>query len=287
MPEPALAMPASRINPTAFLWLLFAIGAATMNAPADLLATLHHLRVPDPDDAMRLVEVRDFVNGQGWYDLVQRRFGPPAGIPSHWSRLVDAPLAGLILALTPLFGRSLAEGAAAVLWPSLLFGVYAIVLYRGLRANFGGAPLWSPRRGDADARRHDPVRGGAGRSPRSPAHRDPRFGTGGHSRRGTGRVRRRYAWGVFPGGRTRRVAVPGGRRPLFLTGDWILRGRPALSAFVGFGAGLGCLAPLLFGAQVSPALWNRTACDALSPPWLFLAGGGFAIGLAARGSTDT
>ncbi len=63
--------------------------------------TIHHLRVPDTDDAMRLVEVRDLLAGQGWYDNVQYRFLPPGGVPSHWSRLVDAPIAGLILAFTP------------------------------------------------------------------------------------------------------------------------------------------------------------------------------------------
>ena len=30
------------------------------------------------DDAMRLVEVRDFLAGQGWFDLTQYRLGPPA-----------------------------------------------------------------------------------------------------------------------------------------------------------------------------------------------------------------
>jgi hypothetical protein len=29
----------------------------------------------DNDDGMRLVEVRDFLNGQGWFDLMQYRMG--------------------------------------------------------------------------------------------------------------------------------------------------------------------------------------------------------------------
>ncbi len=80
MPDraPPAELPARRINPAILLWLLAAFGFATMIAPADLGMVIH-LRVPDPDDAMRLVEVRDLVNGQGWFDLVQHRFGPPPG----------------------------------------------------------------------------------------------------------------------------------------------------------------------------------------------------------------
>ena len=45
------------------------------------------------DDAMRLVEVRDLLAGQGWFDLTQYRLSPPGGVAMHWSRLVDVPLA--------------------------------------------------------------------------------------------------------------------------------------------------------------------------------------------------
>src|SRR5882757_9611547 len=48
------------------------------------------------DDAMRLVEVKDLIAGQGWFDLTQHRLDPPAGTPMHWSRLIDLPLAALM-----------------------------------------------------------------------------------------------------------------------------------------------------------------------------------------------
>ncbi|GJD34738.1 hypothetical protein [Methylobacterium aerolatum] len=280
MPEPALAMPASRINPTAFLWLLVAIGLVTMNAPADISATLHHLRVPDPDDAMRLVEVRDLVDGQGWYDLVQRRFGPPVGIPSHWSRLVDAPLAGLILTLTPLTGRPLAEGAAALLWPGLLFCLYAVVLFRGVRATFGARSALIALV-VATQTLGVTIQFAAGRVDHHDIQLIAILGLafamiGGGARGG--------AVAGALGALSLAVGLEGlpflAAAALFLAADWILRGRPALAAFTAFGAALGLCAPVLFGAQVSPALWGRTACDALSPPWLFLAGGGLAIGLS-------
>ena len=46
----------------------------------------------DTDDAMRMVQVRDWLAGQGWYDLRALRLDPPAGTLMHWSRVVDLPL---------------------------------------------------------------------------------------------------------------------------------------------------------------------------------------------------
>lgn len=79
------------------------------------------------DDAMRLVEVRDLIAGQGWFDLVQHRLDPP-GIAMHWSRLIDGPLAGLILILRPLAGASGSEVITLVLWPALLFGAALLLV---------------------------------------------------------------------------------------------------------------------------------------------------------------
>ena len=75
------------------------------------------------DDAMRLVEVRDLIGGQGWLDLVQHRMDPPGGLSMHWSRLIDAPLAALILLLKPLLGMRGAEAVTLYFWPALLFAV--------------------------------------------------------------------------------------------------------------------------------------------------------------------
>ena len=75
--------------------------------------------VNDTDDAMRLVEVRDLLNGQGWYDLIQHRLDAPYGASMHWSRLIDTPIAGLILLFRPLLGAS-AETAAAYAYPLIM-----------------------------------------------------------------------------------------------------------------------------------------------------------------------
>lgn len=76
-------------------------------------------RFPDPDDALRLVEVRDLIAGQSWFDVHQYRIAAPEGVPMHWSRLVDIPLATLILALRPLLGQPLAELVTCIAVPLL------------------------------------------------------------------------------------------------------------------------------------------------------------------------
>ena len=75
------------------------------------------LALGDTDDNMRLLQVRALLAGQGWFDLVNHRFDPPIGLNIHWSRIVDLPIAGLILLLRPLVGTSWAERLACGLAP--------------------------------------------------------------------------------------------------------------------------------------------------------------------------
>src|SRR5256714_12517650 len=69
----------------------------------------------DTDDAMRLAQLRDWLGGQGWFDMRQTRVA--GGYESHWSRLIGAGVGGTLW----LFG-SVAEpappgGLARPLWP--------------------------------------------------------------------------------------------------------------------------------------------------------------------------
>ncbi len=73
------------------------------------------------DDAMCLVEVRDFLGGQNWFDLSQHRLDPP-GASMHWSRVIDLPLAAIISMLRPVTGQQVAELITLVAWPALLLG---------------------------------------------------------------------------------------------------------------------------------------------------------------------
>lgn len=73
----------------------------------------------DTDDNLRMSQVRALLAGQDWFDLRQYRLNPPYGANVHWSRLVDLPIAGLILALRPLIGGPDAERAAVAIAPML------------------------------------------------------------------------------------------------------------------------------------------------------------------------
>lgn len=88
-------------------------------------------RFPDPDDALRLVEVRDLLGGQGWFDLTQHRIDPAhGGVLMHWSRLVDMPLAGVMLLLRPVLGAGGAERAALLIVPMLTLAVVVMLVAR-------------------------------------------------------------------------------------------------------------------------------------------------------------
>jgi hypothetical protein len=73
----------------------------------------------DTDDNMRIMQVRALLHGQGWFDLRQYRLNPPFGANIHWSRLVDLPIAGLILGLRPVLGGAAAERWAVAIAPML------------------------------------------------------------------------------------------------------------------------------------------------------------------------
>jgi hypothetical protein len=75
----------------------------------------------DTDDNMRIMQVRAWLHGQGWYDLRQYRLNPPTGANIHWSRFVDLPIAGLILTLRPFLGGAAAERWAVAIAPMLPF----------------------------------------------------------------------------------------------------------------------------------------------------------------------
>jgi hypothetical protein len=92
----------------------------------------------DGDDALRLQQVRDLLAGQGWFNLTQYRIAPPDGVPMHWTRVVDLPIAAVIVLLRPLFGTAQAEVIAIVLVP-LLTLLAAIALTARLAARQFGA----------------------------------------------------------------------------------------------------------------------------------------------------
>ena len=73
----------------------------------------------DTDDAMRLAQLRAWLGGQGWFDLHQARMQPPEGYDTHWSRLIDAGLAGLLFLFGLFTDGASAERLMRAWWPLL------------------------------------------------------------------------------------------------------------------------------------------------------------------------
>jgi hypothetical protein len=81
--------------------------------------SIRYFALGDTDDNMRIMQVRALLHGQDWFDLRQYRMNPPFGANIHWSRLVDLPIAGLILLLRPVLGGAGAERWAVAIAPLL------------------------------------------------------------------------------------------------------------------------------------------------------------------------
>ncbi len=104
------------------------------------------LALPDTDDNLRLAQVRAWLGGQGWFDLVQHRFDPAHGGGNiHWSRLVDLPIAAIILLLQPLLGGADAERMAVAVAPQipllLLMFSLALTMKRLVHVNAWPLPI--------------------------------------------------------------------------------------------------------------------------------------------------
>jgi hypothetical protein len=91
----------------------------------------------DPDDATRLVMVRDLLAGQGWYDPSVARIAPPHGLVMHWSRLLDGAIAALLWALRQVAPAGPAEWLTRVVWP-LAWIPPAVLAALWLARNLGG-----------------------------------------------------------------------------------------------------------------------------------------------------
>jgi hypothetical protein len=127
-------------------------------------AAIQGFGLGDTDDNMRIMEVRAWLGGQGWFDLRQYRLNPPYGANIHWSRLVDLPIAGIKLALQPFVGGADAEKTAVAVAPLLpmllaffaaavtarrLIGPYAYGLALAvLLCGHSARSMWTPLRID-------------------------------------------------------------------------------------------------------------------------------------------
>jgi hypothetical protein len=125
---------------------LACLAALTAAAIFTLLGWAQHSPFEAPlllrgtDDMVRMVDVRDFLNGQSWFDQMQYRLGVEPGTLMHWSRLVDAPIAGLVMIGKALnFGNG--ERFASIAWPFLTFSAAFAGLFACVRRGAGSANL--------------------------------------------------------------------------------------------------------------------------------------------------
>ena len=102
-----------------FRLTLVAWAAVSIYFLIDRWPWIQALSLSDTDDNMRLMQVRALLGGQGWFDLRNYRLNPPIGFDIHWSRLVDLPIAGLILLLRPFVRYAEAERWACGIAPLL------------------------------------------------------------------------------------------------------------------------------------------------------------------------
>lgn len=255
-------------------WVATAIGLVAYKWNA-----IHWLALGDTDDNIRFAQVRDWVAGQGWYDLRQHRLNPPGGFNIHWSRFCDLFIAGLYLgarlfagapeswrfaaAVAPMLPLALAMTAVALIarrlidpravplaLAALLCAQTALLMFMPLRIDHHGwqlALLLTSVAGLADPR---PGRGGITVALASACalaiglETLPYIGFAGAA------IALRWAWDAAEVRRMRRYGA-------------VLAAATAL-AFVAFASNDN----------------RRAVCDALSPVWLTVAvagGGGLAI----------
>jgi hypothetical protein len=95
---------------------------------------------------MRYLQVRDWLNGQSWWDLTQHRMNPPQGANIHWSRLVDLPIAALMLVFRLFASPETADKLAVGMAP--LLPLLPLMLASAFIARRLAAPVRDPVTGE-------------------------------------------------------------------------------------------------------------------------------------------
>ena len=243
---------------------------------------------PDGDDVMRLVQVRDLLTGQGWFDLQQYRLGPGGGTLMHWSRIPDVP----IIVLTGLFDIFLPKETALAwaisVWPplSLLIVLAGLVL--------AARHLASPARSDKLLLFTFIVA-----LPVLFAHFRFLSGAIDHHNLQLGFLVVAVGASLDPKLSPRSMALSAVMLALsvavgielypfvavmcaFHALDWAVRGDVARRGTMAFGAALAGAAALCFFLTIPPARWGKVYCDSYSIiSFLALAIGGGGLALAA------
>jgi hypothetical protein len=258
---------AKRDRTTAWL-ILIAMMLSVVMSHATMQGVWHKNTFFDTDDAMQLVEVRNFLKGQNWFDLTAARLDPPYGVFMHWSRLVDAPLALLIKTFGLFMPSDPAERLARIVFPLVLQALLFLGVARLARRLIGvdailPAIVLTLFSGMMLGQ----------------------FQPGRINHSATQIVLSVFMLGSFiealDPARARQMAVAGalaalslaislenlpwiGLLSVLLVAFWIARGGTMRTALLSFGLGLAAALPIAFFSTIGPARWFDEACDAYS-----------------------
>jgi hypothetical protein len=270
------------------VWLFgWAMAAIILVAGAGMAAISQDFA--EPDNAMRLVRVRDMLAGQGWFDNIQYRLNPPVGTPMHWAQWIDAVLAAPIALLALIVGQVNAEIALAFAWPLGLLGGFMFFAVR-----IGG------ELGAADGLKREAQWAAAIVAALAfPATEKFAPGSFDHhnvvlvliiaSVWGLLCMREQPRAGLWVGAAlglamaTAAEAVPLVVAGLVVGGFlWLLQPQHYKAGFGRLGIGLSGMSLIVFVALVPPADWGVPVCDAMGAPFLGLGliAGGIAMALA-------
>lgn len=119
-----------------WLWCVLAVSFLLVRALAGGKSGLD-MTLGDTDDATRIVQVHTLLGGGGWFDLTLAKIGGATPLLSHWSRLIDAPLALLISGFGLFTSPENALTLARIVWPSLLLLVFFRLLVAEAEARTG------------------------------------------------------------------------------------------------------------------------------------------------------
>ena len=269
-------------------WLVgWALAAAILVAGAGMAALQQDFS--EPDNAMRLVRVRDMLAGQGWFDSIQHRLNPPEGTPMHWAQWIDALLAGPIMVLKPFIGQQAAEIVMAFAWPLGLLGLFMFLVVRisgeiGEHSGLRSEAQWAAALIGALA---FPALDKF--SPGSFDHHNVEMVLGLTAVWGIMRMREQPLWGAGVGAAlglamaTAAEGVPMVAVALVVAGLlWLFRPAEFARGFARLGLGLAASSLVMLAVLVPSAEWGKPVCDAMGAPFLGfgLVGGGIAVALA-------
>lgn len=130
LPSPAQLFGfAEKFKSAPWAWCFLVVAIVTLGHLSNGEAVPLGAKFGDTDDALRLVQVRDFLIHKNWYDLRLAAIGAPEALMSHWSRLIDLPIAWLISFFLLFYSYLDAEVMAQIVWPLLLLLRLSRLLY--------------------------------------------------------------------------------------------------------------------------------------------------------------